>query len=229
MKESFPQAFPFKVRKPCSCFFCWHEYIQRDDMTWRPTPNPALWYWNTFIYIQHSNVTLISRKLKKNKHKTCAMFPDVPAVGCSHAHRKLHRYRQSLMYKNCSKPPSPTPEENTSESWKAWWGLHLSFSFIVLFAFSKAKITWSVVKDPEVPMQDQILGNVHHLEQVFRSPPQIYSTCYPRHLALGDLKAAFHSIHSSRSLASSRGGTRTFEFPSQLNSAIPNVPQDFQE
>lgn len=67
------------------------------------------------------------------------MFPDVPAVGCSHAHRKLHRYRQSLMYKNCFKPPSPTPEENTSESWKAWWGLHLSFSFIVLFCFQQSK------------------------------------------------------------------------------------------
>lgn len=99
------------------------------------------------------------------------------------------------------------------------WVASHSFSLIVLFASSKAKFTWSAMRDP-LPSrgftQDWIPGNAPCLDQAFCPPPQIPSPCFPHHPALGGPKPAVHSIRSQKSLATSREETHPFGFLCQI-------------
>lgn len=104
--------------------------------------------------------------------------------------------------------PSPKPEENIYDSWKAWWGLCL-LAFLLLSSLAAAK--WSSLSVRWGTLTPGMLPGWTRPRQSCAAQSGC-STLHPKSPALADSQPAFHGIHFRRSLAASRGETCPFGF-----------------
>lgn len=156
------------------------------EMTWHEDPHLIQLFNFEKPSSSHSVSNVTSFDLHEIKKKIRAVFPDMPAAGCTH--RKPHGDQQSLMNKNCSKPSFHLNQKKTFMTVKKRDEGCVS-AFLLWTSFLAAKqsslgLWWGTLSPRGAARQDQIPGDTCCQEQVLHSAPQILSPSFPRHLAL---------------------------------------------